>query len=72
MLCMLRAPYHRAHRMAVGLEVQSEKVEGDRLGDYVTHCPRSPRPQVTWADYVREGKVLRVFSSGRYFSRNQE
>ena len=24
------APYHHAHRMAVGLEVQSEKVEGDR------------------------------------------
>ena len=26
------APYHHAHRMAVGLEVQSEKVEGDRPG----------------------------------------
>ena len=33
-----------AHRMAVGLEVQSEKVEGDRLGDYVTFCRGSPGP----------------------------
>ena len=28
--------------MAVGLEVQSEKVEGDRLGDVVTFCLGSP------------------------------
>ena len=27
------APYHHAHRMAVGLEVQSEKVEGHRYGE---------------------------------------
>ena len=36
------APYHHAHRMAVGLEVQSEEVEGDRLGDVVTFCLGSP------------------------------
>ena len=53
-----------------------QEVEGDRLGDVGLGDCVTARPRVTYClrspGYVREGKVLRVFSSGRYFSRNQE